>query len=188
MRTYLFVVGGCAAAVLAFMASCSGRVESTCFGDGSAFCDTPGRVATTDPSARPSPDRSPPAPECSTDTYSVAGHGAVCFDDPRETRPTPGTSCLSATECPSVCCVRDATGFWYPSGDFAGSDADASADADAEADASADATADANADAEADARPRLEDARRIYACGCGVCLGAVAACATANRHDVPANP
>ncbi|MDB4937330.1 MAG: hypothetical protein JWP87_4302 [Labilithrix sp.] len=177
MRTLLVALGLLSLATsLAVLASCDGRVSSTCFGDGTSsrqegsFCDGEPTQPTAMPTTLPGPLPSVPAGQCAMDTYALVGNGNVCPVDTRETRTTPGTSCHAAMECPSVCCVSE-NGYWVPAREPSG-DPDAGADAETDADADTDASVEAG-----QAQPA---ARLVYACGCGVCASPSQACATAN--------
>jgi hypothetical protein len=164
-------------AVIALIVAC-GRVqrEEGCLRgapSSTGFCDD-GSGPSSEP---PNPFGPGPMPStCSTHSYAIESSGAICSDHPRGSRRAPGSSCVSSTDCASVCCVLGANGHWVPS-EEADAGEDASADEDADADASANASEDASADADAGSR-----ARRVWACGCGTCLSPRETCATA---DVP---
>ena len=147
--------------------ACNGRIrreEGDCTtGTGAAFCDAPQSAPKDpiDPVRFPSGSSSPAPAACVLETLSFPGSDAVCPGETFRTQRPVGSTCGTASDCASVCCVIDETGHWRPADDA--SDAGTTADGDADAEDPA-------------ANPYRQAARRVYACECE-CLSPREACA-----------
>lgn len=120
---------------LVLVVSCNGRIEHrrSCFGAdddaASDFCtDGEGAPSSPTPSGPFQGDPGGFDAGCAGGTVAAFEQGSSCKESGRGGRP-PGSSCVVAWDCASVCCVAGADGVFRP-GD-AGAEAEADADADA---------------------------------------------------------